>query len=204
VDCGQFLAQPIRRHGVYPTVYVTREQFESVAIPPTSKRFVVIRDLRDTLVSAYFSLKVSHDPLHAEMNGFRAMLNAVPLEAGLVRMIDGWCGPIAAIQQSWLGGPDELLKYEDFLARDSALFERVLIEQCGLPTTRDRLRAVVAGNRFEARAGRKPGQEDQHSHERKGIAGDWRNHFTDRVAKRFKERYGDLLVATGYEKDDRW
>ena len=204
VDGRQFLDRPVRGWGVYPTLYLTREQVESVPLPPTAKRFVVIRDLRDTLVSAYFSLKVSHDPLFPQMQQFRAMLNSVSPEAALIRMIHEWCGHTAAIQRSWLGGPDELLKYEDFLAGDAELFERVLIGRCGLPTTPERLRAVVAGNRFEARAGRRPGQEDRGSHERKGVAGDWRNHFTDRVARVFKRHYGDLLVATGYEPDDRW
>jgi hypothetical protein len=204
VDGAQFLTRPIRASGVYPTLYLTREQFESVPTPANARRFVVIRDLRDTLVSAYFSLKLSHDPLFPEMSECRAMLNALTPEIALLRMIRGWCRPVAAIQRSWLGGPDELLKYEELLVRDTEVFERVLLGHCHLPVTRERLRAVVAANRFEARAGRKPGDEDPASHERKGIAGDWRNHFTDRVAKLFKERYGDLLVATGYEKDDRW
>ena len=204
VDNGQFLSAPIQPRGVYPTVYVTREQFEAVKLPRESRRFVVIRDLRDTLVSAYFSLKVSHRVAHEAMGDLRARLQGMTTQRALLCLTREWCDGVAAIQRSWLGGPDELLRYEDFLVRDAELFERVLVERCGLPTTRERLRAVVAANRFEARAGRKPGQEDVASHERKGIAGDWRNHFTDRVAKLFKERYGDLLVATGYEKDDRW
>jgi lipopolysaccharide transport system ATP-binding protein len=63
---------------------------------------------------------------------------------------------------------------------------------------------VVLANRFEARSGRRRGEEDVASHERKGVAGDWKNHFTDKVAKAFKDRFGELLVATGYEKDSRW
>jgi lipopolysaccharide transport system ATP-binding protein len=53
-------------------------------------------------------------------------------------------------------------------------------------------------------AGRKPGNEDTQAHERKGIAGDWRNYFTDRVSTEFKRCYGSLLVATGYEKGFSW
>jgi lipopolysaccharide transport system ATP-binding protein len=108
------------------------------------------------------------------------------------------------VQRSWAGGPDDVLKYEDLLRDDLSILERVLIGHCGLDVTPQRLREVVLANRFEARAGRKPGTEDVGSHERKGVAGDWRTHFTDRVAKTFKSRYGSLLVATGYEKDDRW
>jgi lipopolysaccharide transport system ATP-binding protein len=52
--------------------------------------------------------------------------------------------------------------------------------------------------------GRSKGTEDPVSHYRKGIAGDWRNYFTPRVADAFKKRFGDILIAAGYEKDLNW
>jgi hypothetical protein len=204
LDNSQFLRRPIVRGGVYPTVYLTRERFEAVWVPRNSRRIVIIRDLRDTLVSLYFSLKVSHCLMTDDMEHCRARLQEMSTEDALLCLIRTVCEPIAALQRSWLGGTDRVLKYEDFLDRDAELFERVLIDHCRLPVTREQLRAVVATHRFEARSGRKRGQEDQASHERKGIAGDWKNYFTNRIAKRFKERFGELLVETGYEKDDRW
>jgi lipopolysaccharide transport system ATP-binding protein len=203
-DGSQLLSRPVNPKGVYPTLYITRQQFESVELPRRWKRFVVIRDLRDTLVSLYFSLKVSHSLMTDSMESCRARLQTMTTEQALVCLTRTVCDPIAALQRSWLGGPDHVLKYEDFLEHDAELFERVLIGHCRLPVAREQLRAVVATHRFEARSGRKRGQEDQASHERKGIAGDWRNYFTDRVAKEFKGRFGELLVETGYEKDDRW
>src|SRR5690348_1962232 len=56
----QFLIEPIVAGTIYPTVYVTKEQFESVPLPTGSRKFVVIRDLREALVSAYFSIRYSH------------------------------------------------------------------------------------------------------------------------------------------------
>ena len=204
-DGSQYLKDPIRPHHIYPTIYATREQFESVTVPADSRRFVVIRDLRDTLISAYFSLKISHTPLTARMVNYRAMLTATSQEAALIRMIEQVCMPIAAIQRSWLGGPDEVLKYEDLLLHDEEILARVLLDHCRIPVNRTNFRQIITGNRFERRTGgRKRGEEDPTSHERKGIAGDWKNHFTDRIAKEFKYRYGELLVATGYERDDRW
>ena len=52
-------------------------------------------------------------------------------------------------------------------------------------------------NSFEAKSGRKPGQEDQNSFVRKGISGDWRNKFTPEHKARFKEIAGDLLIRVG-------
>jgi hypothetical protein len=39
---------------------------------------------------------------------------------------------------------------------------------------------------------------------RKGIAGDWRNHFTQENKTRFKQIAGDLLIRLGYEKTNDW
>lgn len=39
---------------------------------------------------------------------------------------------------------------------------------------------------------------------RKGIVGDWRNYFDDRLIQWFKEEAGDALIAAGYEHDASW
>ncbi|NND72391.1 MAG: sulfotransferase [Rhodothermales bacterium] len=52
--------------------------------------------------------------------------------------------------------------------------------------------------------GRKPGQENRKSHYRKGKAGDWANHFTEDHKSYFKDKFGDLLIMLGYEKDLNW
>jgi len=202
---AQFLERPIVPGAVYPTVYVTREQFDSVPVPANSRRFVVIRDLRDTLVSGYFSIKHSH-PMEAEADlQLRERLRRSSPEEGLLHILDTWLPDRAAVQESWLGGPDDVLKYEDMLRRDEEILARVLLEHCRIEVSPKKFREVVLANRFEARTGgRKPGTEDVHSHERKGVAGDWRNHFTDKVTAAFKERYAELLVATGYERGKDW
>lgn len=205
VGSAQFLKQPVRPGGVYPTLYVTREQFESVRLPERWRRFVVIRDLRDTLVSSYFSLKVSHSALHSEMDRCRNTLTGLSVEDGMIWLCKWWLARAAGVQRSWAAAGEPLIKYEDLLAGDLDILERVLIRDCGLRVSRVNLRAAVLTNRFEARTrGRRRGTEDPTQHERKGVAGDWRNYFTDKLARHFKDLYGELLVATGYETDDRW
>jgi hypothetical protein len=52
---------------------------------------------------------------------------------------------------------------------------------------------------FERLAGgRQRGVEDQGSHYRRGVAGDWRNHLTARHLAAFRERFGDLAERLGY------
>jgi lipopolysaccharide transport system ATP-binding protein len=81
----------------------------------------------------------------------------------------------------------------------------LLQDECRLPVSRARFREIVLANRFgRLTGGRSWGNEDVSAHERKGIAGDWRNYFTGPVKQAFKARYGGLLVATGYERDLNW
>jgi hypothetical protein len=69
----------------------------------------------------------------------------------------------------------------------------------------EELAKIIQANAFSAKAGgRKPGEEDLSSHYRKGIAGDWKNHFTQQHIDYFKANYGDLLLKLGYEKSQNW
>ncbi len=52
--------------------------------------------------------------------------------------------------------------------------------------------------------GRKPGQENAGHFYRKGVIGDWRNHFNEENVAIFKEIAGETLIAAGYEQDNDW
>ena len=199
----QFLDQPVVPGKVYPTLYLTREQFRSVALPRNHRKFVVIRDLRDTLVSLYFSQLKSHPILFKGMEQQRQTLAALGPEEGLLAAMHELVFA-AQVQWSWTVAREPVVKYEDLLQNDEDILADVLLRRCQLGVGREVLRDTVRANRFEAFSGRKPGDEDVTSHQRKGIAGDWRNHFTPRVTEVFKRRYGSVLIATGYEKDFKW
>jgi hypothetical protein len=201
-----FLQGQLEPGKIYPTVYCAREAFESRPAPPASRRFVVIRDLRDTLISWYFSTKVSHDVAnHPKVGKRRQTLQNVDAESGLLRGMAGALERIAEMQLSWLGAGDPILRYEDLLQNDEAILERTLLDHCQLPISPRRLRLAVRANRFEVfTQGRRRGDEDVQAHLRKGVAGDWRNHFTPRLKDLFKRKFGDVLIATGYESDLSW
>jgi len=201
----QFLHWPLQGGKVYPTVYVTRQQFESVCLPRNSRWFVVIRDLRDTLVSAYFSVRYSHPLASSEIARLRNTLKELDFERGMISLMEEWLPGCARIQVSWLEAGEQLIRYEDLLGRDLEILEPLLIDHCRVSVDRERLREVVLSNRFvRVTQGRESGREDIYAHERKGIAGDWRNYFTRRLKDAFKARYGGLLVATGYETHLNW
>jgi hypothetical protein len=165
-------------------------------------KFVVIRDLRDTLVSLYFSLKVSHPVLNKRIRSIRDILNSVDKDEGLIYLMDGVINQISEIQMSWLGDP-LFIRYEDLLADEHTVFGQI-IDHCQIDVSLRRLHEIVKYNSFEAATGRKRGEEDVTAHLRKGIAGDWRNHFSDHVKEEFKKRFGDALINTGYESDSNW
>ena len=67
------------------------------------------------------------------------------------------------------------------------------------------LNRIIDEQAFKANAkGRVNGEENRKSHYRKGVAGDWRNHFTETHIERFKTLYNPLLVKLGYEQDGDW
>lgn len=231
VKVAQFYEDAILPGMIYPTVYVPRGRFESTLKPqekpnsapdtPASKNwhnfveqglpvrtFVVIRDLRDTLISLYFSLKVSHAIISDNVAEGHRQLNQLDFEDGLLYLCSENAIRLQAeIQRSWLTacerGESLLIRYEDLIANELEGFEKI-IRHCEIEVGQPQLEDIVARNSFASRAGRKPGEEDVSSHFRKGISGDWRNHFTDRITAEFKQRFGQHLVATGYEKDLNW
>jgi lipopolysaccharide transport system ATP-binding protein len=204
-DLGQFLHEPVLAGRVYPTLYVTYEEYRAATLPADHTLFVVFRDLRDTLVSYYFSIKNSHPVMSDAMAEMRRMLQSCDTQTGLRIVMDGLLGRCAEIQRSWLDAGVPFLRYEDLLTDDVALLTRTLIDECRLPIDRDELRKAIESQRFENKTGgRQRGQEDEHAHERKATPGDWRNHFTPALAAEFNERFGRLLIQTAYEVEMEW
>jgi len=199
-----FLASPAKQGKVYPTVYATKEEFDQARLPEKWHRFVVVRDLRDTMVSAYFSIRYSHPPIGA-IPQWRALLNQMDQEEGLIWVLREWLPWMAQIQLSWWMAGERLIRYEDLLRDDVAIFQQIVIEEAGWPITPERLEEIVVAHRFEKlTGGRRRGEENVKEHIRKGVVGDWRNYFTPRIKELFKAYYGGVLVALGYENDLAW
>ncbi|MDF3863043.1 methyltransferase domain-containing protein [Pseudomonas denitrificans (nom. rej.)] len=191
---GQLLLDPILEGAIYPTAYLTREQYDSIDRPTGSRHFVVVRDLRDTLVSGYFSARYSHALSSTGLADLRHQLEQLSLEDGLLYLAETWLRGPALIQASWLQEPTGVFRYEDILSQDLELMHEALNTVGGLDISTDRLKAAVEANRFDVlTGGRQAGLENTMAHERKGIAGDWQNHFSAKVKRRVEELYGPLL-----------
>jgi hypothetical protein len=103
-----------------------------------------------------------------------------------------------------LGSDYTEVRYEDLLVRPNEEVER-LLDFLGVDTDERLVEHCVSSASFEKLSrGRQRGQEDPSSFYRKGVAGDWKNHFSEEDRLVFKEEAGELLIRLGYEEDLDW
>jgi len=92
------------------------------------------------------------------------------------------------------------VKYEDLL-QDTVAQTRRLVNFLGASSDKETVRRCIKKASFKKLSkGRKRGEEDPSSFFRKGVAGDWKNVFTERDRRIFQEEAGNLLSKLGYER----
>jgi len=207
----------VRTHDVDFIVY-TNADINHVCQLENFKGFHVIRDPRDIAVSSYFSHMYSH-PTHIwkALIKHREKLQTLTKTEGLFLDMEFIHQDVFERIKNWnYSQPNVLeIKMEDLIYNPFEKFVEILDHleivikeyKRSTPTkiSLKKLNRIVYKNRFSVLSrGRKPGEENLKSHFRKGIQGDWMNHFTEDHKKYFKEKYNDLLVQLGYEKDHNW
>lgn len=167
----------------------------------------VVRDPRDVVVSAYFSHLHSH-PLFGALAERREKLQSVSEAEGIMLMLEDRKYQFRAMRDWDYNDPRVLEVRMEDITTDMGTHLPRIFEFLGLgpaegvsPKLVDQ---IVRSRDFASIAGRPPGEEDVTSHYRKGVAGDWVNHFRPEHVAYFKEHYGDLLIALGYETSDDW
>ncbi len=184
---------------IYTPLYLNRLRFdESPFARAPHRKFVVLRDLRDTLVSCYFSLFKTHDENPVVLM-HREKLQAMDKENGLLYLVNhpDFYG-LTMIGSTWMNAPDTLVTRFESLVDDPWHGFRAILDACAIDADDQRLSLALEMRSFEAMSGR-PRGTDGVSHFRRGVAGDWKRHFTDRVAIEFATLYDDLVVKSGYE-----
>ena len=200
----QVLNAKLEEGRVYGTAYINKQQFDALDLPERWQRFIVIRDLRDAFVSGYWSWKLSHPSGSLALDPAREQLRAMSLNEGLLWLMDTWGGE-ATIVSSWMECPDEVIRYEDLLDDDVGILVPLLTERLELDIDPGYAATIIEGARFDAwTKGRQRGTEDVTDHNRKGVAGDWKNYIVGPVADKFKELYGQTLIDSGYETGFDW
>jgi len=196
-----------RNGRIYLSVYLLPDEIARHAGSPDAfTPFFVMRDLRDTLVSLYFSLKVSHEILDEFMAAARKRLLQLNEEEGLIYLIETQLQNSAKLQKTWLHSyPDRCVKFESLTANPDHEMPRVINGLLGLDVPEKAIRRSCQKFAFEKLAGgRQRGEEDTKSHFRSGAPGGWRKHFMPNVTEAFKDEFPRLLQDAGYESDDSW
>ena len=63
---------------------------------------------------------------------------------------------------------------------------------------------IVEKYSFQKQSGRLPGNANTNKYLRKGIVGDWKNHFNEKSRSVFADLAGDQLIKLGYETNKNW
>ena len=99
----------------------------------------------------------------------------------------------------WRRSNAYLIRYEDMIA-DTFAVMKGLCDYLELKVGASFLDEVIGFCSFEnLSGGRKIGEESATHHYRKGIRGDWKNHYSPELSARVRRCYGDALRSIGYE-----
>ena len=166
----------------------------ALGIFPRAKLVHLVRDGRDAAVSCWFHYKRVKPEQVAERWGG-------DLACFLETSAQQWAqetakGHVAA--ERW---PERVIevRYEDLLAQPEATLAR-LLDFLGTDASAEAIQGCLAAADFETLSGgRAAGEEERGSFFRKGVAGDWREHFDEAMTRRFDALAGEQLRAYGYE-----
>lgn len=206
---------PIAMSSVIHSHWPYDERFPSTAY--------ISRDGRDVMVSMYFyytrALTLGKSPQRKKdlSELFRRLygpkFNPEDSRGNMARFIEHeLASPRATHGVTWHEHIDDWwdrprvhhTSYEALLADTTTEFGRLMTAVTGQRCDTNRVTAAVDRYTFRSSTGRGQGEEDRGSFLRKGIAGDWRNHFTREAAEAFDAIAGDALVTLGYETDRNW
>lgn len=163
------------------------------AILPEMRMVSTTRDGRDCFVSLWFHLYPERAPLAPENR------------ADFIGRIRGhaatWRETMAKFRKDAADHPGRhySIRYENLL-QDAEGEMTCLFEWFGCDASPAVVAEIVARNAFAvASGGRQPGEADPGSFLRKGIAGDWKNHFDAECEAIYCDVVGEALAAAGYE-----
>ncbi len=161
---------------------------------PNARFIHVIRDGRDVCVSGWF-----HNQRKAKPQFAQRFPSLDPYIAYTVEQ--HWVRYITAARAFGEQHPDRYLelRYEQ-LHEDATDSIRRALTFLGVEDDDDAVSACLDAGAFERLSGGRPrGEADTGSFFRKGVVGDWRQHFSQANRDTFMRHGGDLLRELGYE-----
>lgn len=154
----------------------------------------LFRDGRDVVVSKWF-----YDRDFCVKNGIVESFQE-EFDDYVVRTAREWSEYVAA----WSKLAVVTARYEDFLACPVESLRCVLGEINGAVFSDQELRSTLSKFSRENFSAMLGGVFQHNTFVRKGVAGDWRNHFSKQNVDDFKANAGGALLSLGYELNDDW
>lgn len=211
---GQMLAHvsglPFPRNTSLP-LFNSCVQHSHAMGPSSHKTILVVRDVRDVMTSAYFHFLIQHEEKDPHLLRYwkgimkdanvNDVKNTMPLfikrfhsSFQVARQPINWSSHTA----SYLKDKNLLLiiKYEDLLQDASLQLENIV----------DWLEIVPVGSiddatekfSFRNQTNRVRGEENRAAFLRKGVSGDWKNHFNEESKALATSLYGATMKKLGY------
>lgn len=182
------------------------------ALNPAGMRNVIVvwRDGRDIVVSYYYYLIIGHefgDTRQFEQNAkLLGITDPNDIKSNLPAFIDGLMATTVGPSFSWpefvkrWHGREGIIetRYEDLLSAPNQELQRIVTSLTGKSPSQEMVDSVVQKYSFKSQSGRDSGTEKHGSFLRKGVAGDWTNHFTPEAIARFNYHAKDAMNALGY------
>ncbi len=182
------------------------------------KMVSIIRDGRDVMVSAYFHFLFENNRnpkfIVRKTRKILGFKDYEDIEENLPSFIEYMFhqfseGPFRSNWSEHVYASYNLdnvitIKYEDLLIDAKAELLKAMIFLSDGNGHEVDLDKIVETYSFKNQTKRIPGQENKKSFLRKGIAGDWKNHFNQKSNEVFDHYGGDALIKAGYETDHSW
>ena len=213
---AEYLGVPFPRNA-FPELRSSIIHGHYLYFPTMRNVFVVMRDGRDVMVSYYYhSFFLMESQLNQKI--VEETRKGLPftdyndIYANLPRFIEyqfthrshpkfTWCEFV----NSWIKKKNIPIIYYERLLEDTVKeLGEAVYSVTQIRPDEERLRPIVEKYSFKNQAGRNPGEENKHSFLRKGLAGDWKNHFSPEARRVFHKFAGQELITLGYENDDSW
>ena len=219
---ADYLRLPFPSHSVFPYGCAAVLHNHWGYSPRLRRVYYIFRDGRDVCLSMYFFCLrglVSEQPgerrYYAKRLGNLQIGDITPANCALnlPEFIRCWVKTPFGCKISWadhvkqwaFDRPNVVpISYEQLSEDCEGALARILPAYTNEPVERERLRATIEKFSFQKISGRQRGKSDPFSFYRKGIVGDWRNHFTRSAGEVFHQLCGQTLIDLGYEQDASW
>jgi len=177
--------------------WATKKSIENLHNQLNGKYFIVVRDPRDAIISAYWYIR--RYPNHWDYKTVSSLnlkdYISYKLESGeyktqLLDWLDGWYKKRSKDNSM-------IVKYEDLSTNTYDTMQKVL-NFLDIKISNSELLNIIESNSFEKVTGRKRGEEKIDSFARKGIINEWKEVFTYEQKELANKISKEILLKYGY------